>query len=250
MDANPNLRVYSAPEVVDHYVRAEGLFPAERYLFAKYIPAHSDVLDVGVGGGRTTAYLSARADRYLGVDYSDSMVHECQRRFPALDFMLADATDLAAIPDGSFDCAVFSFNGIDYIGSDEARIACLRELRRVTREAGHIIFSSHNARTLAAFPDFTGANLAKALWRIVRSVAQFAVGSARRLPSRSFWRGSGYIMDPVHGGLHTHVSTPASIARDAAAAGLAVVESAGHYHPARVPAVLDPWTYYVLARAH
>jgi SAM-dependent methyltransferase len=249
VDANLNLRVYSAPEVVDHYARAEGLFPAERYLFDKYIPAHSRVLDVGVGGGRTTAYLSARAERYLGVDYSAKMVEACRKRFPRLEFMVADATNLATIADDSFDCAVFAFNGIDYIPSDEARIACLRELRRVTRPGGCIIFSTHNARALTAYPDFTGAGLARRLWRVLRSVAQFVRNCFRVVPRRPFWRGSGYILDPVHGGLHTHVSSPASIARDAAEANLTVVEHAGHYHPARVPALLDPWTYYVLARA-
>jgi ubiquinone/menaquinone biosynthesis C-methylase UbiE len=134
--------VYSRPDVVDFYVQLEGLFPAEEHLFSKYIPVGSVVLDVGVGGGRTTPHLAARAKRYVGVDCSSPMIEQCRRRFPAFEFILADATDLSSIPDSSFDATVFSFNGIDYVPTDEARITCLRELRRVTRPSGCIILSS------------------------------------------------------------------------------------------------------------
>jgi SAM-dependent methyltransferase len=248
VDANLNLRVYSAPEVVDHFVKAEGLFPAERYLFAKFVRRETEVLDVGVGGGRTTGYLASRAKRYLGVDYSDAMIGECRKRFPRHKFMVADATNLATIADDSFDLTLFSFNGIDCIPADNERIACLAELRRVTRPAGRIIISSHNARVVGVWPALEGADLPRTVWRIVRAGMLSVRLSIRMLLSSAFWRGSGFIMDPVHGGLRVHVSTPASIARDCAAAGLVIVEQIGHFHPKRVPGWLNPWTNYVLAR--
>ena len=246
MHANRNQQLYSDAAVVGHYGKAEGLFPAERFLFSKYVQPGMDVLDVGVGGGRTTPHLSAPARRYLGVDYSEPMVAECRKRFPDLEFMVGDATDLAAIPDASFDIAIFSFNGIDCIPTDEGRIACLHELKRAIRADGKIIISSHNARALGSFPDYSGADALRVVWRTARAFwSLFRVGG-RMLSTKGFWRGSGYIMDPVHGGLLLHVSSPESIARDCAAAGLRVVEQAGHFHPKRVPAWLNPWTNYVL----
>jgi SAM-dependent methyltransferase len=249
VDAHPNLQVYSRPDVVDFYVQLEGLFPTEEYLFSKYIPVGSNVLDVGVGAGRTTPHLAARAKRYVGVDCSPPMIEQCRRRFPAFEFILANATDLSGIPDASFDAAVFSYNGIDYVPTDEARITCLRELRRVTRPSGSIILSSHHARGVAGFLDFEGANLVRVIWRLVRAGMILAEAVARRLAEPAFWRGSGYIQDTVHGGLHTHFSTPASIARDASAAGLTVVEHRGHFYRKQIPSSLPVWIYYVLKRS-
>ena len=246
MATDRNLLVYSRPDIVDEYVKAAGLFSSEEYLFSKYIPIGSDVLDVGVGAGRTTPYLAARARRYLGIDYSLPMIEQCRTRFPALEFIHADATDLTAIPDDSFDVAVFSHNGIDYIPTDEGRIACLRELRRVTRPSGHIIISSHYARGFAAFLTFEGADAARVIWRIARVSMLLARTGAGRLSHPAFWRGAGYIMDSTHGGLHTHVSTPASIERDAAKAGLALIEHANQLYPHQVPSRLPIWIYYVL----
>jgi SAM-dependent methyltransferase len=235
--------------VVALYASARGLFPAERYLFGKYVRAGSDILDVGVGGGRTTDHLAAKAGRYLGIDYSAAMIEECRTRFPRLDFAVADATDLSVIGDESFDFTVFSFNGMDYISSDEGRIAALRELRRVTRPNGLIVISSHNARALGSFPDYSDGDVARIAWRTLRAFLNAFRLSARMLPTKAFWSGSGYIVDPVHGGLSTYVSTPASIAVDCRSAGLEIVECVGHFHPAKIPGWLNPWYNYVLKRS-
>lgn len=244
-----NLDTYSRRDVVEHYADARGLMPPERYLFARYLQPGMDVLDIGVGGGRTTEYLAPKAGHYLGVDYAPAMVEACRRRFPGLAFEVGDATDLAGIASARFDVAIFSFNGIDSIPSDEGRRAALREMARVVRPGGHVIISSHNARLLLPFPQFEGADPLRAAWRIVRALGRGAVIGPRAILSGNAWRGYGYVADPVHGGLRNHVSTPASIARDAAAAGLQVVEVAGAFHPRRVPAVMNPWDTYVLAHA-
>jgi SAM-dependent methyltransferase len=223
--------------------------PAEDYLLAKHIPGGLDILDVGVGAGRTTAFLAPQAGRYLGIDYSTAMIEACRRRFPAFEFRVADAADLSFLPDGGFDIAFFSFNGIDYLPTDAGRASCLRELRRVTRPGGRIIISSHNARVLALYPQLAGATLLRKAWRLARSFALSGPLALKMLRSKAYRDGSGYIFDPVHGGLQTHVSTPSSIARDAASAGLEIVEIVGGCYPRRVPDFLNPWNTYVLQRA-
>ncbi len=243
-----NQQTYSRDDVVDHYVRASELMPAERYLFPKYVQAGLAVLDVGVGGGRTTPYLAPQASRYLGIDYAAAMVEACRRRFPDLEFAVGDATHLEGLADAQFDIAIFSFNGIDSIATDEARIAALAELKRVVRPSGHIIISSHNARLLAPFPNFEGATPARKIWRIARAFARTMVIAPRALMSGTFRKGHGYISDRRHGGLRNHVSSPASVARDAQAAGLRIVERVGGLHPRRLPAIMNPWDTYVLAR--
>ena len=85
------------------------------------------ILDMGVGGGRTTQYLSQIAGRYVGADYSEAMVDTCRKRFPDQEFRHCDARDIAPFADGEFDAVVFSANGIDYIAADEGRARCLAE---------------------------------------------------------------------------------------------------------------------------
>src|SRR5262249_13250127 len=90
-----NLQTYQAQQVADHYAALDYLTPCERLLFENYIPQGGEILDLGVGGGRTTKFLSDRASRYLGVDYSQPMIDACRRKFPKLEFVVADAADLS-----------------------------------------------------------------------------------------------------------------------------------------------------------
>lgn len=243
-----NLQTYCDDSVVAHYAAEAELLPPERYLFGKYVKPGMAILDVGVGGGRTAAHLAPGAARYLGVDYSPAMVAACRARFPELEFVVGDASDLSAIADSSFDFVVFSFNGIDYLPSDAARQKALAEFGRVTRPGGHVIISSHSARQVVELPVFEGADLPRKVWRLARALGRTLKRTATALPSGWFWKGRGYVVDPVHGGLMTHVSSPASIAADCATAGLEIVETAGAFHPHRVPEWANNWTTYVLRR--
>jgi SAM-dependent methyltransferase len=119
--------------------------PAEQFIFAEErarIEAGS-VLDIGVGAGRTTAYLASVAGQYYAVDYSPAMIGYCRRRFPNLEFILADAADMSMLANGSFSFILFSFNGIDSV--DHAhRLRILGEVRRLLAPGGRFAFSAHN----------------------------------------------------------------------------------------------------------
>jgi SAM-dependent methyltransferase len=126
----------------------DSLTACEQLLFDTYLRPGMAILDLGVGGGRTTPYLSAIASRYVGVDYSEEMIRACRSKFPHLRFNVADASDLSQFADASFDSVVFSFNGLDCLAPHEKRENCLRECHRVLKAGGVYIFSSHNPRSL------------------------------------------------------------------------------------------------------
>jgi SAM-dependent methyltransferase len=102
MPKDKNLTTYNKADVVEHYDNLEGLTPGEVYLFDKYIKPGSRILDIGVGGGRTTPILSKHAKQYIGIDYADAMVHVCRKKFPNLRFYTMDASDLSEFSDLSF----------------------------------------------------------------------------------------------------------------------------------------------------
>ena len=86
-------------------------------------------------------------------------------------------------------------------------------------------------------------------WRIARSAVLSVRVAWLSLTSGAYAKGYGFLLDPVHGGLYIHVSTPASIARDAAAAGLRIVDVVDGFHPKVVPQSLNPWHTYVMRKA-
>lgn len=101
------------------------------------------VLDMGIGAGRTTLYLSRLTRAYVGIDYSEAMVRHSRHRFPGLRIDLCDASDLGRFRDGSFAFAVFSYNGLDCM-SHVARLCALSEISRVLQPGGIFAFSAHN----------------------------------------------------------------------------------------------------------
>src|SRR5690606_12109488 len=101
------------------------------------------ILDIGVGGGRTTPYLLDVSRDYIGVDYAPKMIKKCRAQYPSVTFEVCDARDLSHFGPASFDLIFFSFNGIDYVDhADRIKILC--EVRRVLTDQGAFVFSAHN----------------------------------------------------------------------------------------------------------
>lgn len=141
-----NRKLYSDAPVVKHYARASELQPAERAIFTRIAHelAGATLLDIGVGGGRTTVHLAPLVKRYVGLDYSPAMLTAVRSRFPdpAYEFLLGDARSLP-FSDDEFDIVLFSHNGIDYVDHDD-RLVILREVHRVLWPGGTFVFSTHN----------------------------------------------------------------------------------------------------------
>jgi len=272
LEETANLRTYRAPEVASHYAALNYLTPCEQLLFRTYLRPGMSVLDLGVGGGRTTPYLSRVASRYVGVDYSETMIHACRRKFPNLSFFLADAADLSALENASFDAVVFSYNGLDSVVPDQKRLRCLRECRRVLRADGVLVFSSHNPRSILLRVDWDrkrlrafartllssrsplfplvvgGLTMTKATHAFIRSVTGSALRTIRNLPLAAFWRGEGNLYDPVDGGITVHCSTPKRVVAELAQLDFRLLQSMGDDYPRHSHSLLTDWYYYVFSK--
>jgi SAM-dependent methyltransferase len=118
--------------------------------------AEMRMLDLGVGGGRTTIHFAPHAREYHGVDRSAPLVEACRRRFaredwPHVTWTVADARDLP-YGDEFFDFVMFSWNGLDAVGEEQERMRALREIRRVLVPGGRFFFSAHNLENALARP--------------------------------------------------------------------------------------------------
>lgn len=245
MTCEANFDRYCDDETVAHYVKVEGLLPCEEEIFGRVLEPGCALLDLGVGGGRTTPYLAGIASRYVGADYVASMVEACRRRFPQRDFVTADARHMPVFENDEFDAVVFSFNGIDTMGTDADRARCLCEIARVLRPKGRFIFSSHNAKALAVLEQWPpSASGGEICYQILRSVAISARLGFRTLSQGPFFRGAGYILEPTHGGVTNYVSTPEVMIPQLEAAGFRVLDIVGSGYPNVQSKYLNCWYYY------
>lgn len=141
-----NRKLWADVHQVARFQSAEGWIDrSERILLERirreYV--HGDVLDIGVGGGRTVPLLNRGEGRYVGIDFVPELINAARKRFPEVDLRVGDARHLD-FPDACFDVAVFSINGLDAV-SHADRASALREIRRVLRPGGAFVFSTHNS---------------------------------------------------------------------------------------------------------
>jgi ubiquinone/menaquinone biosynthesis C-methylase UbiE len=271
-DQVAHLKVYSAPETVAQYAGMDSLSICEQSLFDTHLRRGMAILDLGVGGGRTTPYLSGIASRYVGVDYSEGMIDACRRKFPHLEFEVADASDLSRFADASFDSVVFSYNGLDCLVPYEKREKCLRECHRVLKPGGFYIFSSHNPRGL--FLDWrwdrdrlrrlaqrasvdegvlfqltlAALTFGRVTLAITRSFVKAIPRVCRRLPARAFWRGQGYVADPSDSSLIYYCGVPARVVTELSRVGFRLLQQLPENYPVKGYEYSTRWYYYAFAK--
>jgi SAM-dependent methyltransferase len=139
-----NWEVYHSPGVDRHYT-GKTLSRAEAMVLLRYQPRFADrhVLDLGVGTGRTIAYLKPLARRYVCLDYSRTMVDHVRIHHAGVDVRTADMRDLSPWREETFDFVFATSNVLDAVSHDD-RLKVISEVRRVLTADGLFVFSSHN----------------------------------------------------------------------------------------------------------
>ena len=160
---------YDSPAVVERYasLRERGLTERETAAIDRFLDPDASVLDLGCGAGRTTGPLREWGFDVVAADVSGPMVESARGAVPDCSFAVADAASLP-FGDRSFDAVLFSYNGLDELRPEAARLDALREIRRVLVPGGTVAFSTRNRlRWLVPFPP-TRSTLSSLLrfWRV------------------------------------------------------------------------------------
>lgn len=251
---------YNSAFVAAGYGRQEYITPCEQLLFSTYIRPGMAILDIGVGGGRTSPCLAKSAARYVGLDFAPEMIHLCRRKYPQWEFCEGSAVDLSRFQKESFDAVVMSYNILDDLIPSESRWQCLQECHRVLRNSGVLIFSSHNPRAVIArregatpgrnlsaqSPKATNTWLNAVMGRIVvfLALARLSLEKAfRYCLHRPFWRGEGYMLDSER--LMTHFWTPKNAIAELDKYGFRCIAVQGDDYPKTSYMFRTDWYYYV-----
>lgn len=146
-------QLWNSAGVINHYTVADDLQKPEKAIIdalREQLP-FMRMLDLGIGGGRTTVHFAPLVHEYVGSDYAENMVEACIKRFPHAGvntrFQVIDATNMAGVPDHYYDFILFSFNGLDCIAPED-RDKVFHEVRRVGKPGASFAFSSHNIQYL------------------------------------------------------------------------------------------------------
>jgi ubiquinone/menaquinone biosynthesis C-methylase UbiE len=227
-----NQRIFDS--VADSYVDL-ALMPAERAALARFGPQlhEFEMLDLGVGAGRTGYTFAPLVHRYVGLDYSPRMLERARRLLgddARVELILGDARDLSGVG-GPFDLVLFSFNGIDAVGHED-RLRILAEVRRVLKPSGHFLFSSHSLGSLpldakkARSPRFRGSRA----YELYAKLADIPYGRRIRRINRSLdlaaAHSRGWVVVPGRGHdftLDDHYIDPTCQAEQLRDAGLELV---------------------------
>jgi SAM-dependent methyltransferase len=265
--AYPNFQIYNSGAVASYYAGLDYFSPCETVLFHTSQKPGSPILDLGVGGARTTPYLSRLAQRYVELDYAPEMVALCRSKFRQLDFVVADESRLAAFADDSFDVVITPFNGIDDLLPDQAKFCALDEMRRVD---GVLIFSSVNPRAIPERLEWNSKQIDEITKRLVdnafvrgaartcllgmrviaavtKSAAVSFVRALSRLGRQALSRKEGCMIDPAHGGLLTHYAVSPRVIAELEQYGFRLLGFEGDPYP-RGYALVNDWYYIVFAK--
>ncbi len=140
-----NRRAYTSKPLLSWYRDLDVIQAPERAILEKVLPLIKDqtLLDIGIGGGRTTSFLLPLSKQYVGIDYAPNLVEAAQDRYPEADILCRDARDLTNFDDATFTFALASNNGLDYMVHED-RVKVLGEIWRLLKPGGLFVFSSHN----------------------------------------------------------------------------------------------------------
>ena len=225
--AEANRAVYFSKRVYRSYL-SQQLAPPEVACLLKYQASfyQRDILDVGVGAGRTTRYLAPLARRYEAVDYSPVMVSYLESALPGISVHQADFCDLALFDDDSFDFVFAPDNVIDAL-PPEGRLQALAEVSRLLRPEGVFAFSAHNLRYKRAFSP-PRLDWSSNPYRLGRNALKFAYGWWNHLRIRQLRMTTtefALLNDPGHfyACLHYYAARPA-VDRQLTAVGLSLID--------------------------
>jgi ubiquinone/menaquinone biosynthesis C-methylase UbiE len=113
------------------------------------------ILDVGCGNGRSTQILSKISNEVVGIDFSERLLGQAQKRCPEVRFYLEDAKS-THFDNGSFDYVVMLWNTFGNLYSSRNQV--LREVRRIVKPDGKVLMSVLSENVLDVYFDMLKQN--------------------------------------------------------------------------------------------
>lgn len=129
--------------IAEDFSRTRSFVPEEleKWIF-QYIFAGEKVLDWGCGNGRFYEIFEKEGVDYFGIDVSEKLIKIAKNQYPRAKFQVAPAFNLP-FPNNFFD-KILSIAVFHHIPSEEFRLKCLKEAKRILKPEGLLILMVWN----------------------------------------------------------------------------------------------------------
>lgn len=138
---------YEHPEEVRAYASqvTGGLLPEEETVLSRLLPHPCRIADIGSGAGREAFALMAKGHRVVALDISQAMLRRAlelaEERGVSLACVWMQDPLRLPLPKAAFDCALALAQLLSHIPGSAARVALLKEVRRVLVPGGLLVAS-------------------------------------------------------------------------------------------------------------
>ena len=149
-----------------HIFRHDVTIEAESRILSQLLRPDMKVLDVGCAAtGRSAILLKTFGCEVHSVEINAEAILEFGGSRESAAIMLA-AADVCQLPyqDDSFDLVLVAFHGMDYLLDGEMRRLAFREMHRVTREGGALVFNGFNRVGILLNPELLRSAHYRRLW--------------------------------------------------------------------------------------
>lgn len=132
----------------DAYFEEHPLFRLDQEWLIPLLQGVETVVDLGCGTGRALLPLVARGVRGIGVDLSQPMLTEVQRKAQAAQLpvwvLRANLVELDALADNTCELAICLFSTLGMIRGSAQRAQAVRHFARILRPGGTLVLHVHN----------------------------------------------------------------------------------------------------------
>ena len=152
MQNNPKLSIEQNKKVYN--IIAPFFSSSRTYLWddlkplGKFVKVGDKILDLGCGNGRLYQLFEKNQVNYTGVDQSEKLIQIAKGSVPQGNFFISDMCEVP-FEDNEFDI-VYAIASFHHLPNKDARIKCLKEIKRVLKNDGMFIMTNWNLHSLSA----------------------------------------------------------------------------------------------------
>jgi ubiquinone/menaquinone biosynthesis C-methylase UbiE len=176
------------PHLINLSMRNRDLLPYRQRICGQ---AEGRVLEIGIGSGLNLPFYPAAVNEIIGLEPSPQLADMTRRaaRDTSLHVsLIEDSAEAIPIDSKSIDTVVTTWTLCSVLGADQA----LREMRRVLRPGGQLLFVEHGRSPEAGVRRWQ--NRLTPVWK------QIGGGCHLNRPIRSLIEGAGFTIDAIETG--------------------------------------------------